>query len=431
MNDLKKKFSINDIQEVATKESDEFFYAKICALSTKPNSHKVLITKEILERDGESIRGKWIVANPKNGEFMSHDQEERIVGIVPVDAKIEYIEDSEGYTSMYVDAVLSKLYGKEVYDMFKKNNQRNVSVEMTTVDLEEDSQGNIPISGLRICGVTILGKFINGSCPNANMKIVQFSEDKAEKFYQEANNSLQNFAEQRKTILNKERKNKEETMAEEKKKVEAEELEKESKKMAETKEEKKEEKPVDSNKEETKKEMSDDENDEVKDEKDDDDDDVSTEKKMSTDVNVDTMASLAFLENETEQYKEMINKMYSKDKEIIMEEYLQMAKERDELKRYKEEKMEQEKEFEVDKIMAEVKEDLDSKEFDDLRKEGMECKFEDVKGFANKVKAFAYEKSKNNKKENKEDEIMKFAVETTTKKEEYSTADDIFNKYLK
>lgn len=434
MKDSVKNFTIDNIQKVSTKESDEFFYAKICALSTRPNSHKVLITKDILKRDGETIRGKWIVANPKNGEFMSHDEDEKIVGIIPMDANIEYIEDSEGYTSMYVDAVLSKLYGKEIYDMFQKENQRNVSVEMTTEDLDEDSFGNIPITGLRICGVTILGKFINGSCPNANMKIVQFSEDRAEEFYKSISNSkMQSFANERKKLFKKEE-NKEEKMAEKEKKVTAEEekemskveeTENKEKEMAEQKEEKKEE-PSNSE-EDTKKKMSDDEDNDEEDE-----DIKEKEKKMSTDSNVDTMASLAFLENETEQYKEMINKMYSQDKEIIMQEYLKMAKERDELKTYQENRMKEDKEFAVNKIMADVKEDLDEKEFEDLKKEGMACKYEDVKGFENKVKAFAYEKSKTNpKKKESNDDIVKFEAKTVKEdRNTEETADDIYDKYL-
>ena len=198
-----KQFSINDIQEVSTPDSDEFFYAKICVLSTRPNTHKILITKDILERDGQSIRGKWIVADMSDGEFMTHTENEVIVGIIPQDTNIEFIDDNEGYTSMYVDAILSKLYGKQIYDMFKRDNQRNVSVEMLTDDIEQDEFGNTPINGLKICGVTILGKFINGSCPNANMVITKFSADEANKFYEDNNKDyLRKFAEERKEKLN-------------------------------------------------------------------------------------------------------------------------------------------------------------------------------------------------------------------------------------
>lgn len=182
-----KYLSINEIDEVSDEISDEFFYAKICVLSTRPNSHKILITDEILRRDGKTILGKWVVANPNNREFMSHDTNEFIVGIIPMDSNIEYVVDDEGYTLMYVDAILSKIYSNQIYDMFKKENRRNVSVEMITDDLDKDEYGNIPIKSLKICGVTILGKFINGSCPDANMSVVKFSEEEATKFYDKFN----------------------------------------------------------------------------------------------------------------------------------------------------------------------------------------------------------------------------------------------------
>lgn len=206
MNEDLKHFSIYDIQEVETDNSQEFFYARICVLSTRPNSHKVLITKEILERDGQSILGKWIVADTTNYGYennMSHSINETIVGIIPKDSKIEYVTDEEGFTSMYVEGILSKLYGKKVFDMFKNNNKHNVSVEMQTADLSKDEYGNIPIEALNICAVTILGNFVEGSCPNANMSVVKFSADEANKFYEDYNkNSLKKFAEERKEKLN-------------------------------------------------------------------------------------------------------------------------------------------------------------------------------------------------------------------------------------
>lgn len=193
MNNDILKFSINDIHEVFTENSAEFCYARICVLSTKPNNHQVLITDEILRRDGLSVRGKWIVCDFNGIDATTHTDREKIVGIVPHDAKVDFIEE-DGYTSMYVDAIISKIYAKEVYDMFKIDNFRNVSVEMMTDDEDTLPNGDIPIRGLEIVGITILGRCVNGSCPNANMSIIKFSVDEAEDYYnskQFAEESLQ------------------------------------------------------------------------------------------------------------------------------------------------------------------------------------------------------------------------------------------------
>ena len=59
----KYTFSVNDIQDVTTDDSAEFAIARIAVLSTKRNSHKVNITKDILMKDGASVLGKWVIAD--------------------------------------------------------------------------------------------------------------------------------------------------------------------------------------------------------------------------------------------------------------------------------------------------------------------------------------------------------------------------------
>lgn len=206
----------------------------------------------------------------------------------------------------------------------------------------------------------------------------------------------------------------------------------EEKKMSEGKDEK--EKPSSDDKE---KKMSDceDPDDDDKDDHDDDDEHDNSddkEKKMSEDANLDVAASLAFLKNETEDYKAMIREMYDNDdKPVIMEKFLALVKERDELKKYKEEREEEEKVFAIDKLMASVKEDLDEKQFNKFKAEGMACKLSEVEKFSTKVKAFAYENSKSKtNKETQKDGIMRFEANMAKETNKEKTVDDIYNEYL-
>lgn len=183
------KFSIDDIQEVATDESVEFAIARIAVLSTRPNSHKVNITEEILRRDGLSVRGKWIIAEYDKwlGDVTTHTNNTQIVGIVPKDAKVDFVETDDGYVVMYVDAIISKIYATDFYRMFRDGvNGRNVSVEMATVNDRELSDGSIDIDGLNIYSICVLGQKVNGSCPDAKMTITKFSEENANEFYNKA-----------------------------------------------------------------------------------------------------------------------------------------------------------------------------------------------------------------------------------------------------
>lgn len=547
------QFSIDDIQSVATEESVEFAIAKIAVLSTKPNSHNINITKEILERDGKSILGKWVVADFNGTDTTTHTSQEKIVGIIPSDQELEFVENEDGSVTMFAEAVISKIYATEVYNLFKSHNFRNVSVEMGTADDEELEDGSIDISGLCIYGVTILGLSVGGSCPDANMSIVRFSRNDADEYYhnimkkfdesqshpidkskeavdmgswdgdkakddllKEKNfktlaksvcllledgwedkekgalkypvmnlkdgkwvynaqglSSARAYGEQHdpsvadkaisiqkklglykdndsdkeekmekdmnKDFSNSEDKEKDVVMSDNKDEKDmacGDDKEKEmacdNKEMAsesedeKLKEEKKEEDDI---KDEEKKMSDDSEDEKLKEEKEEEDDIKDEEKKFSLDAYVDEGAMLSMLENETEENKalaEQVTKEFSAND--IVSKILELAKENAELKAEKELANVEKAEKKFSAIMASVKEDLDEKTFAELSEEGKGLSFEELGGFENKVKAFAYEATKKNKEINNEEDVMKFA---SSNNENIENDSDVFNRISK
>ena len=528
-------FSIDDIQEVATEDSVEFAIARIAVLSTKQNSHKVNITKEILERDGKSVLGKWVIADFDGTDVTTHTNNTHIIGIVPTDSNIEFVDNADGTTTMFVDAIISKLYATEIYNLFRTHNFRNVSVEMATSNDREREDGFVDIDGLNIYSICVLGISVGGSCPDANMSIIRFSEKNAEEYYQNTKSfSLKQLAEQRneklkvtshpidkskeavdmgswngdkaKDDLLKEKNyktlaksvcllledgwedkekgalkypvmnlkdgkwvynaqglssaraygeqhdpavadkaisiqkklglykdndsNKEENM--ENKELNFSDSEKDkdvimnkddsdkekdmacgNKEMADEtsedeklKEEKKEE---DNIKDEEKKMAEESEDDKLKEEKKEEDDIKDEEKKFSLDAYVDESAMLAMLENETEEYKDMVEKVTKEfSANEIVSKIVELAKENSELKAEKEKNDAEKKEKKFASIMASVKEDLDEESYSKLSEEGKELTFEQLGAFENKVKAFAYECTKKNHVDEKDSEILKF-----------------------
>ena len=133
------------------------------------------------------------------------------------------------------------------------------------------------------------------------------------------------------------------------------------------------------------------------------------EKKFSLDAYVDQVAMLAMLENETEENKKLADEvMKQMSANEIVEKFVQMAKENAELKIEKEKSDKEKRDKKFSAIMASVKEDLDAKLFSELSEEGKDLTLEQLGAFENKVKAFAYEATKNNQR--KEDNgIMRFA----------------------
>ena len=550
--DNKQYFSVGDIEYVATDDSVEFAMAKIAVLSTKQNSHKVNITREILERDGKSILGKWVIADYNGTDVTTHTNNTHIIGIVPTDeSAITFVENEDGTLTMWVDAIISKLYATEVYELFKKHNFRNVSVEMVTFDDEETIDGYTDISGLNIFAICVLGLDVAGSCPDANMQIVKFSAEDASKYYHNKHYSLREMAEKRneelkvtshpidkskesvdmgswngdkaKDDLLKEKNyktlaksvcllledgwedkekgalkypvmnlkngkwvynaqglssaraygeqhdpsvadkaisiqkklglykdndnsdkednmekemNKDFSTSEDKEKDVIMEEEKDmacgGKDMAgesedeKLKEEKKEE---DNIKDEEKKMAEESEDEKLKEEEKEEDDIKEEEKKFSLNAYVDEAAMLSLLEKETEENKklaEQVTKEFSAND--IVSKILELAKENAELKADKEKADAEKAEKRFSSIMASVKEDLDEKTFAELSEEGKELSYEQLGAFENKVKAFAYEATKQNKKDNAEEDIMTFADSNSGNVE---TDKDVFNRISK
>lgn len=532
--DNKIYFSVDDIQEVATEDSVEFAIARIAVLSTKENSHKINITKEILERDGKSVLGKWVIADFDGTDVTTHTHNTHIIGIVPTDSNIEFVDNSDGTTTMFVDAIISKLYATEIYNLFRTHNFRNVSVEMATANDQEREDGYTDIDGLNIYSICVLGISVGGSCPDANMSITRFSEKSAEEYYQNTKSySLKQLAEQRneklkvtshpidkskeavdmgswngdkaKDDLLKEKNyktlaksvcllledgwedkekgalkypvmnlkngkwvynaqglssaraygeqhdpsvadkaisiqkklglykdddsNKEENMenkelnfssdSEKDKDVimEKDDSEKDmacgNKDMAETSEDdklKEEKKEEDNIKDEEKKMAEESEDDKLKEEKEEEDDIKDEEKKFSLNAYVDESAMLTMLENETDEMKDLAEKVTKEfSAEEIVSKFIEMAKENAELKADKEKNDKEKTDKKFASIMASVKEDLDEESYSKLAEEGKQLSLDQLGAFENKVKAFAYEATKkNNKNEEDNSEIMKF-----------------------
>lgn len=198
------KFAVEDIQRLNVEEYDENEYcvARMKFLSTRPNSHGLKFSEEVLRRDAKTVLGTWIVAEMLAGDFLTHTPAESIIGIVPKDQDVEFVEADDGYLDAYVDVVLSKRYAKDAYDVFVKDNNRSVSIEFNYSHPEDDEY---EVENYVIRGTTILGKTVNPSVPKANITVTRFSEEEADKFFAKVHNNsltvLKKFVEERRESM--------------------------------------------------------------------------------------------------------------------------------------------------------------------------------------------------------------------------------------
>lgn len=178
----------------------KFTVFKCCFLSTKPNAHNLDIGDDVLRRDAQSILGNMLVAKIQNGDATTHLPSEIQYGYFPREQEIEFVEE-DGVTKAYAYAVVSKHYSKELNNIFEFDNLRNSSVEMTVTTDKDEDEGKV--MALDIFGLTVLGKAINGSCPDADIKMVRFSTEDADAYFAKSDSlsNLKQFVEERKQSM--------------------------------------------------------------------------------------------------------------------------------------------------------------------------------------------------------------------------------------
>jgi hypothetical protein len=178
----------------------KFTVFKCCFLSTKSNAHNLDIGDDVLRRDAQSILGNMLVAKIQNGDATTHLPSEIQYGYFPREQEIEFVEE-DGVTKAYAYAVVSKHYSKELNNIFEFDNLRNSSVEMTVTTDKDEDEGKV--MALDIFGLTVLGKAINGSCPDADIKMVRFSTEDADAYFAKSDSlsNLKQFVEERKQSM--------------------------------------------------------------------------------------------------------------------------------------------------------------------------------------------------------------------------------------
>lgn len=355
------KFEVEDIKRVDLERypNDEFCVARLGYLSSRPNSHKLMITPRVLRESAPSVLGKFLVADmTQKTDATTHTDKETIQGYIPIDQEVKFTEDEDGYLRAYVDAVVSKYYAKDFVNMFENYNNRAVSVEMMVETPDEDEH---KVNAFNIVGVTVLGLSTRPSCPQSDITFTRFSESEAEKFYAQAHTESVRKEEMAKVEENKEMLSEVEEVKEE---VE----------MTETETEELAEETVEC---------------------------AESECECGCDEQiVDYEAKCAELTAEIE----------SRDN-IIMEkegEISKLSAENAELKQFKDAVELERKTVAVNTLLAEVKGCFDEAKLAEFQTSGMACT--DIDAWSNSVKAFAYEASKSKKTVKSDDGVMSFAA---------------------
>ena len=179
---------------------DKFTVFKTCFLSTQKNSHNLEISAEVLKRDAKTILGNFLVAKLQYGDASTHLPTEIIYGYFPKEQDVEFEETEDGNVKAWAYCVDSKQYGQEFNEIFDLQNLRNTSVEMKVKVADDADEGEV--ESFDIYGLTCLGLSIKGSCPDAMMTMIRFSQEDADAYFSKIHEHnltpLQKFAKERK-----------------------------------------------------------------------------------------------------------------------------------------------------------------------------------------------------------------------------------------
>ena len=196
MQEYIKKFSVDDVQMYREQNEDpDFAVVEIYALAEGKNSHKNPFSREVLERDADTFKGKFIIG--KYDKFTkdteAHEIEQSVLGYVPPNEEVEFrMKEVDGVEKEFVvvKGLLSKIYAKDVVDMFRSKNERTVSCEFScSTEYDENEYGkavdefgvelNIdnPVLSYHIHGITVLGLRYNPSVAGTEIKVKQFAEE--------------------------------------------------------------------------------------------------------------------------------------------------------------------------------------------------------------------------------------------------------------
>ena len=151
------------------------------------NAHNLPIKLETIKDAQETLKNKPLVAGFNGYDFEGHEIDEVLIGYFPESSNMRYVKKN-GKTYLVAEAILPKLYAKWAYDIFQRDRNKSVSMEIEVLDFEElypeDPNNDMTeIKKFIFNAVTVLGEEHMPACEGANATMIKFSKEKAEKVY--------------------------------------------------------------------------------------------------------------------------------------------------------------------------------------------------------------------------------------------------------
>lgn len=187
----KLNFSIDDytLQEISESQIMEL---EMKVVSEGDNNHGLPITRDAIINSAETIIGKPVLFkfNKAMQDLMGHETDEIACGVCGLTKDDYYFKEIDGKLWLIVKAYLWKLYFEEVINVFERDKEKAISMEMFITDSEySENEETTSITGFCFAGVTLLGKVYLPAIDDANAVVTKYSKISDAEFKEYMNNT--------------------------------------------------------------------------------------------------------------------------------------------------------------------------------------------------------------------------------------------------
>ena len=178
-------FAIENIELMEEENNSQFATLKIDAFASGRNRHDLYVSDDTLKKTASTILQKPIVWEYSRitDDASTHSENQIICGFIPHDSPIEFRELPDGRTMMSVIGKLWTRYSGKMMEIFERDKNKSVSVEMTVFEEGENQEFKMPeILSYCYMAITVLGQLVRPAIPLAKAELVAFAAKEKEDY---------------------------------------------------------------------------------------------------------------------------------------------------------------------------------------------------------------------------------------------------------
>jgi hypothetical protein len=178
-------FNVSDIELIEEVSNSQFAKVKIKAFADGDNAHGMPILTKALKNAESSIINKPVtyIYDARNDDATGHGTGKEIpCGFVsPEFAEMSYELTDDGRLMFVVNALVWKYYSGRMFEIFKRDGVKSVSVVITLIEKEVNSETmKEEITSFCYNAITVLGDAHTPAVKDAQLELLEFSKAKEE-----------------------------------------------------------------------------------------------------------------------------------------------------------------------------------------------------------------------------------------------------------